>query len=1064
MSLHPAANMLHSFLHGVLRRPLLGALVMAVTGILGSLIIYMNLRNTADDELQSEFIHTARDRIAAVRRTLDFNFCILKGTESFYNGSEEVTRREFHIFVAPMLHGHPSISALEWVPRVSNAERKTFEQAAALGGLADFQIIKEEPQGIMVPVRPAKAYYPIFYIEPFRENAAALGLDLGSIPACREAMDRACGTGRLAATGRVPLYGSFTGQFGVRFFQPVYRPETPLDTVEQRRANLWGFIVGVFRIPGVVEESVAILSPGSVNLVFQDETNPRNVEHLYTHRSRTAAADEPGAQFADARPIHGLFMTEQLDVGGRTWRVDCTPTLEFISTHRNSTALLGLLFGLLMTSLTASYLVFAAAYQRNNERLTGQLSRTVEALQKEVQERANSEKKILSNEQYLRVIFNASKREAAKLSAMISNMQEGIVFADSENVIVEVNDYFCRLMGKRQEEILGKRIEDFHTGDILAHIIRVIGQFRQDTGFTPLVQQRKLGDLEVVMRTQPIYRDGVYDGVLLNVIDVTELVQTRKQAEVATEAKSQFLAMMSHEIRTPMTAILGYTDLLRDPGLSPNTRSDYLTVVRRNAEQLLQLINDILDLSKIEAGKMQMNFQPCHLVSLVADVASLMRPRAEQHGTRLEVRYTGAVPETITTDGDRLRQALINLVGNAAKFTENGSIQIIVSFLPQWHGGQSAMALDVVDTGIGILPEVLPQLFRPFVQANRSTSRKYGGTGLGLTISRQIINMLGGELGVRSAAGKGSTFSIIIPTGNLTGIRFLESPTEAIGGHREDGGGPVSSSALAGVRILLAEDSIDNQELLSTFLTNAGAEVEVVENGKLAVEKAPQKAFHVVLMDMNMPEMDGYEATRMLRHNGYARPILALTANAMSGDDERCLAAGCNMHLAKPVERAKLIQTIADYAGVNFFPAEQAETEKSRVQGSGFGVQEARVEENPDSREGSAWKILRSQFADDPELSAILPRFIGRLPERIQSLQEALKDLRFEELERLAHRLKGSGGGYGFPALTEAAWELQEAAKAGDAERSVRAFEDLREICGAIQAGWNAEPVEAGKP
>jgi PAS domain S-box-containing protein len=393
-----------------------------------------------------------------------------------------------------------------------------------------------------------------------------------------------------------------------------------------------------------------------------------------------------------------------------------------------------------------------------------------------------------------------------------------------------------------------------------------------------------------------------------------ELREKTKQAELATRAKSEFLANMSHEIRTPMTAILGYTDLLMDDSLSAADRKTFLTTVQRNGEHLLQLINDILDLSKIEAGKMVMDLGPCHLPSMVADVASMMRPRAEQRGNTLEVSYTGPLPETIHTDGNRIRQVLVNLVGNAVKFTENGSIRIGVWLLPQWRSDQSAVSVEVTDTGIGIRQEALPNLFQPFTQGEISTTRKYGGTGLGLAISRQIVTTLGGELTVRSTLGEGSTFTVTIPTGDIAGVNLLQSPGEVICEEKAGTSWTPVAGALAGARILLAEDSIDNQRLLRTVLGNAGAEVEVVENGRLAVERAQAGDFDVLLMDVNMPEMDGYEATRRLRHGGYQRPILALTANAMSGDCEDCLAAGCDAHLAKPIDRKQLILAVAQYA------------------------------------------------------------------------------------------------------------------------------------------------------
>ena len=294
---------------------------------------------------------------------------------------------------------------------------------------------------------------------------------------------------------------------------------------------------------------------------------------------------------------------------------------------------------------------------------------------------------------------------------------------------------------------------------------------------------------------------------------------------------------MSHEIRTPMTAILGYAELLTDPTLSPSSRNNYATTICRSGEHLLALINDILDLSKIEAGKMSLDVGTCHLVPLLADVASIVRPRAQEHGVSFALEYPGEIPETILTDRARLRQAIINLVGNAVKFTERGSVRVVVSFLPDWREHQPAVRIDVIDTGIGIREEVIPHLFQPFQQGDASTSKKFGGTGLGLAISRHIADLLGGELTVASTWGKGSTFTLTVPTGNLESPRMLEHPAEVeIDGETQ--AWRIAGDDLKGLRILLAEDGYDNQELIQTILVRVGAEVETVDNGRDAVERA----------------------------------------------------------------------------------------------------------------------------------------------------------------------------------------------------------------------------------
>jgi len=355
------------------------------------------------------------------------------------------------------------------------------------------------------------------------------------------------------------------------------------------------------------------------------------------------------------------------------------------------------------------------------------------------------------------------------------------------------------------------------------------------------------------------------------------------------------------------------------------------------------------------------------------------------------------------------------------------------------------VSVAVIDTGIGIRQEALPRLFQPFTQAESSTTRKYGGTGLGLTICRQIVTALGGELAVRSAPGAGSTFTVTIPTGDIAGVNLLESPGEVICENETGARWTPGAGLLRGVRILLAEDSLDNQELLRTMLGNVGAEVEVVENGRLAVAQAQAGAFDLLLMDMNMPEMDGYEATERLRDRGYQGPILALTANAMSGDCERCLAAGCNAHLAKPIDRRQLIETVAQYAGSKTSPSD-----------AGAACPGPAVSCNRSAG-------IASQFADDPQLADILPRFVERLPSQLDALCEALAEERLADAERLAHRIKGAGGSYGYPTLSEVAMLLEVAAKAQDLGRATAALLEVKEVCAAIQTGWASHTRQSGQ-
>ena len=631
--------------------------------------------------------------------------------------------------------------------------------------------------------------------------------------------------------------------------------------------------------------------------------------------------------------------------------------------------------------------------------------------------------------------LDPSQAVPERVRSALDTMAEGLLVLDNKEQILLANQAFATVLSTTPEALLGRRVNDFRwsglggesveSGHGPWHVALISGEAQKNQRIRLQVSEDTR--LTFMINCSPILGSGAkHVGVLVSFDDITqleeaeiELLSAKEAAEAANQAKSVFLANMSHEIRTPMNAILGFTELLkRDFGRDPQETRNHLEIIQSSGTHLLELINDILDLSKVESGRLDIERIPFNPYVVIMEVVKVLGFEAGKKGISLDLQIQDTVPETITSDPGKLRQIITNLVGNAVKFTEKGSVTV-TAYAERVSRHDIQFHIDITDTGVGMNEQALVRIFQDFVQADASTTRKFGGTGLGLSISRKFARALGGDITVESQPDKGSRFMVTLDGGNTEGVAWI-TPEVAMTSMEEPLVPESTNWTFPSAHILVVDDGSENREFVRTVLEVYGLKIDEADNGLMAIEMATATEYDLILMDVQMPKMDGLAATKELRTQGVNTPIIALTANAMKGFGQELSTAGYTDHIAKPIDLDLFLSKMASLLHASptdeFFP-------DSTTSGAPQPTPSKLADTAP---------ITSRLGHDNSKFAKVISRFIGRLEVQLPAMDEALWARDSEELAKLAHWLKGAGGTVGFDVFVEPASELELAAKSGD--------------------------------
>ncbi len=1096
-----------------------------VLGILLSVLLWHMLRTLEDGQAQTAFVASSAQRLDRLTVSIERSLDCLESLGALYQASRVVSRREFARFSATLVRQRKEIRALAWIPRVSAAERATYERTARREGFPSFQFVEGPVAGVMRRAGRRRDYFPVYYLAPAEDNERVLGFDLGSDAARDQALWIAAETGRITATGRlVPLRGG-PGQYGLLVLQPLYRKGANLANKPGRRAALEGFVLGMFLLRSVVEGSETSLTPATEDQVAIFDLAAAQGQRLLYPK---------GAPFDSIADLPaGSRLVKNMEVGGRTWEVAVYRSPGSFGASR-FTSWLAFWGAMALTALLSAYLYLSLNSRMAIERTVGERTEELNATLKK-----------------LAYTNRALQKSWSSYRKLVDVMPDAVWLARDRKIVLANRAAADLFKFESAADIIGRPVTDFLIEGACLSPEDVERRVNHTETQLPRMEIRMLcadgSTVEVELSLCSFHDEfgltiqSVFRDVSERKRAARELVRSKELAEAANQAKSQFLASMSHEIRTPMNAVLGMAALLLRTELATEQRW-YVEVLRSSGEHLLAIINDILDFSKIEARKIILERVEFDLLDVLESVAEMLAPKAHEKGLELTCSLSPDIPTALRGDPGRLRQIVTNLVGNAVKFTQRGEVAVEVA-ADVVEERSVVLRFRVRDTGIGISPDRVGALFSPFVQADGSTTRRFGGTGLGLAISRQLAELMQGTVGLESVQGKGSTFWFTAvfetqaraaaghaPAVDLRGCRVLvvddhagsrriltdmlaccgarcdeagdastaltavgeaaaqgdpyriavldqgmpgvggeelgeriaavpglsgtalvlmsglgkplelarlerlgfsglllkpiwparleKAMKRALDGAKIEAGVPPPATAspsrpARGSRVLVVDDNETNCLVAEAMLAELGFQPEAVASGTEALSALENGDYELVLMDCEMPDLDGYEVTARIRGGTTAArdskiPIIALTADVTSEARAKCTAAGMNHYLAKPVDPEQLREALSRWVhAAPFAPA----------------LGRDRFDEP---------SLVRRLMGNRVLAGKIVAGFLVDVPAKLHSLKAALERKDSATVRLLAHAVKGASANVSANSLRALAAEIERAGAADD--------------------------------